>query len=223
MAITSNISDDPLKPVMGRGKVIFTGTEPIIFEGNTATRTANGQSVGNDICASSSNGAAGNGGVIEIQTLPQSFSGTGYDLAIDRSILVLGEGVTIPAEVNVYRSKEFTCGYTYDGNTLSFTSLSSGSGTNKWRIYWDGGVSGDYTEYTPGGALPSGTVAGGTTVMIRGYRGANESLYYMIPTVSAAGAAQSLYDDALFDDADMFDWLGHENSALEEYCEECYL
>ncbi|MBQ1455228.1 MAG: hypothetical protein IIZ25_05205, partial [Thermoguttaceae bacterium] len=196
-------------------------------------KAAKGQSVGSDICASSSNSAAGNGGVIEIATMPQFSTGTGYKLAIDRSILVLPSDMDVDGLseiVNVYYSKDTVCGYTYSENTLTFTSLSSGSGTNKWRIYWDGGVSGDYTEYNGTGAPPSDTVAGAATVLIKGFgvtaKGVDyEMNYYLIPSLSAGtgAASEALFDDALLDDAEMFEGLAPQSSALEEYCEECYL
>ena len=222
MAITSNISDTSV-PMMGRGKVIFTGEETT-FSGNTAVKKVGGQSVGSDLCASSSNSAAGNGAVIEIETMPELNSG-GYALAVDRSILVLAGGATLPATVSVYSNKEFTCGYTYSGNTLAFTSLSSRSGIDKWWIYWDGSASGPYTEYTAGGTdLPSGTVTGGTAVLIKGYKGTAETLYYMVPTSSAStsGAAEALFDDTLFD-TQVFEWLSQEDTAPEEYCDDLFL
>ncbi|MBR2584871.1 MAG: hypothetical protein IKE64_05500, partial [Thermoguttaceae bacterium] len=222
MAITSNISDTSV-PMMGRGKVIFTGEETT-FSGNTAVKKVGGQSVGSDLCASSSNSAAGNGAVIEIETMPELNSG-GYALAVDRSILVLAGGATLPATVSVYSNKEFTCGYTYSGNTLAFTSLSSASGIDKWKIYWDGSASGPYTEYTAGGTdLPSGTVTGGTAVLIKGYKGTAETLYYMVPTSSAStsGAAEALFDDTLFD-TQVFEWLSQEDTAPEEYCDDLFL
>ncbi|MBQ3454615.1 MAG: hypothetical protein IJG25_07080, partial [Thermoguttaceae bacterium] len=209
----------------GRGKVIFTGSATT-FSNNTATTTVDGQGAGSDICATSSNSAAGNGAVIEIETLPSLGSG-GYQLAVDRSFLVLASGVTLPSTLNIYSNKEFTCGYTYSGGTLAFTSLSSDSGTNKWRIYWSGSDTGpgSYTEYTGSGTLPSGTVASGTTVLIKGYRGTRETIYYMIPTEStnAGAASEALFDEALFDDAEVFSGLAPQSSALEEYCDECFL
>ncbi|MBO7678934.1 MAG: hypothetical protein J6S75_04620, partial [Thermoguttaceae bacterium] len=198
------------------------------FSGNTATRTAGGQNVGNDICASSSNSAAGNGAVIEISAMPTFGTGAGYGVAVDRSILVLAAGQALPSSVSVYRSKEFTCGYTYSGSTLTFTSLTSGSGITTWKIYWDGSAQSTPAEYTAdsGAPLPSGTVDTGTAVLIKGYKGANETMTcYMIPTLSAggSGASQALLDDALFDDAEVFEGLAPESSALDQYCDECYL
>ena len=218
MAITSDISATG----KGRGKVTFTG-EATTFSGNTSMKKSGGKSVGSDLCASSSNSAAGNGAVIEIETMPELNSG-GYALAVDRSILVLAGGATLPATVSVYSNKEFTCGYTYSGNTLAFTSLSSASGIDKWRVYWSDGTTTDYTE----GTLPSGEVSDGAALKIEGFTGTKETAtatYYLIPTVSAgAGAAsQALFDDALLDDAEVFEGLAPQKSALEEYCEECYL
>ena len=225
LAITSNISDTS-EPQLGRGKVIFTG-QTTIFEGNTATKKARGQSVGSDICASSSNSAAGNGGVIEIATMPQFSTGTGYKLAIDRSILVLPSDMDVDGLseiVNVYYSKDTVCGYTYGENTLTFTALASGSGINRWRIYWSDGTTTDYTE----GTLPSGEVSDGAALKIEGFIGTKETTtatYYLIPSLSAGtgAASEALFDEALLDDAEVFEGLAPQQSALEEYCEECYL
>ncbi len=220
LAITSNISSAQ----KGRGKVTFTGTATT-FSDNTATKTAGGKHVGNDICASSSNSAAGNGAVIEIETVPTFSGSTGYDIAIDRSILVLASGAALPQSINVYSNKEFTCGYAYDGSTLEFTSLTSTSGINKWWIYWSGSAQGEYTEYTAGGTvLPSGAVDSGTVVLIKGFRDNNEMNYYLIPTVNAqaSGASEALLDESLFD-TQVFEGLLQEDSALEEYCDECFL
>ena len=221
MAITSNISSDQ-PPQKGRGKIIFAGAQTI-FSGNTTT-----QNIGNDICASSSNSAEGDGAVVEIVTVPSFSGGTGYDLAVDRSILVMAENTALPQSLNVYSSKEFTCGYTYDASTLTFTSLTSNSRFNKWRIYWSGSDTGpdSYTEYTAGGAvLPSGTVTSGTAVLIEASRGGSWMKYYLLPTVNntASGASEALFDEALFDDTEAFEGSAPQNTALEEYCDECYL
>ena len=220
-AITTNISSSQ----KGRGKITFTG-DATTFSGNTATRVVRGQNVGNDICASSSNNAEGNGAVVEIATLP-TFSGSpGCDIGLDRSILVLASGVTIdPSTTSIYCSKQTTCGYTYNGSTLTFTSLSSESGLNKWRIYWSGSDTGACTEYTAGGAeLPSGAVSSGAAVLIKGYIGASETVInYLIPTVSGSGACEALFDDALLDDAEVFEGLVPRGTALDQYCDECFL
>ena len=208
----------------GRGKVVFTG-DASTFSGNTASRVVRSQNVGNDICATSSNSDEGNGAVIEINTLPSTFSGSpGCDIGIDRSILVLGSGVTL-GSATIFNNRETTCGYTYNSTTLTFTSLSSDSGLNKWRIYWDGVVNNNYTDYSAGGTdLPSHAVSSGTAVLIKGYTGAREmAIYYMIPSSNASAASQALFDDALFDDAEVFEGLAPQSSALDDYCDECYL
>ena len=227
MAITSDLifttGSGASTTQKGRGKVIFTGTATT-FSGNNATTRRSGQSVGTDLCATSSNSAEGNGAVIEIATLP-SFASGGYAVAVDRSILVLASGVTLPSTLNVYYNRETTCGYTYDGSTLTFTDLSSHSGIDKWRIYWSGSAQEPYTEYDGTGTPPSGTLTG-TTVLIEGYKeGTSDVIYYMIPTVNtqASGASEALLDEALFDDAELFEGLAPSGSALEEYCDECFL
>ncbi|MBQ3454092.1 MAG: hypothetical protein IJG25_04425, partial [Thermoguttaceae bacterium] len=227
MAITSDLifttGSGASTTQKGRGKVIFTGTATT-FSGNNATTRRSGQSVGTDLCATSSNSAEGNGAVIEIATLP-SFASGGYAVAVDRSILVLASGVTLPSTLNVYYNRETTCGYTYDGSTLTFTDLSSHSGIDKWRIYWSGSTQEPYTEYDGTGTPPSGTLTG-TTVLIEGYKeGTSDVIYYMIPTknAQASGASEALFDEALFDDAELFEGLAPQSSALEEYCDECFL
>ena len=209
----------------GRGKVVFTG-DASTFSGNTASRVVRSQNVGNDICATSSNSDEGNGAVIEINTLPSTFSGSpGCDIGIDRSILVLGSGVTL-GSATIFNNRETTCGYTYNGSTkaLAFTLLTSNSGLNKWLIYWSGSDASEQpTVYDGSGALPSGTL---TTekILIKGYTGAREmAIYYMIPSSNTSAASQALFDDALFDDAEVFEGLAPGGSALDEYCDECYL
>ncbi|MBO7678818.1 MAG: hypothetical protein J6S75_04030 [Thermoguttaceae bacterium] len=216
-AITSDISATQ----KGRGKVTFTG-DATVFSGNISRRTKSGQRVGNDICATSSSNADGGGAVFEIKTMPTFGDTDGYAVGIDRSIIVLAEGLTLDPSM-IYSNKETTCGYTYSGGTLSFTSLTSHSGIDRWRIYWSGSATGESTEYAGTGALPSGEVAEGTTVLIKGYKDGGETIYYMIPTAGGSGASEALFDDALLDDAELFEGLGQEGSALEEYCDECFL
>ena len=126
--------------------------------------------------------------------------------------------------VNVYYSKDTVCGYTYGENTLTFTALASGSGINRWRIYWSDGTTTDYTE----GTLPSGEVSDGAALKIEGFIGTKETAtatYYLIPSLNAGSgaASEALFDEALLDDAEVFEGLAPQQSALEEYCEECYL
>ena len=242
MAISSNLtyaSDDDPVAEKGRGKVIFTGDQTT-FSDNNATKSANGKHVGSDICASSSNSAAGDGAVIEIVTMPEFSDSTDYVLAIDRSILVVPDSDTVP-DVEIYSNKGFVCSYNYDESTstLEFTwlapltSSSTQSEISRWEIYWGGSAPGPHGEYPGTGGLPSGKVTDGTAVLIKGFGNNYEMNYYLFPAeypligtgggMTSEDASEALFNDALFDDSDVFEGLASGSSALEDYCDEYFL
>ena len=210
----------------GRGNVTFTG-DVTTFSGNVSKRIKYGERVGNDICATSTSSADGSGAVFEIETMPSFGTTDGCAIGVDRSIIVLAEGLTLPDTVSIRANKEFTCGYTYNGSALAFTSLVSRSGIDTWRVYWSDGSS---TDYTDGDPLPSGIINNGEMVLIESFgvdaKGNNyQTTYYLMPTVNAGGSgtSEALLDEALFDDAEVFEGLVPSGSALDEYCDECFL